>query len=127
MADKQALQLIEQKALRVYEINRQMALMEEEKSRLKATLAQMMKEQHLYDHIFRLDDNSDLKISLGERTTTKLDKEELASDLGISIEAAGKKDVLIKKVEEGELTYNQYKQYEYQETKETVLIRKVNA
>lgn len=127
MADKQALQLIEQKALRIYEINRQMALMEEEKTLLKTTIAQMMKEHHLYDHIFRLDENSDLKVSLGERTTTKLDKEELASDLGISIEAAGKKDVLIKKVEEGELTYNKYKQYEYQETKETVLIRKVNA
>src|SRR6185312_2503609 len=119
MSEKSALQTIEQKALRVYELNRQQALAEEEKTLLKKSILQTMKEEHMFDHLFNLDEGSDLKLTIGDRTTTKLDKEELASDLGISMESAGKKDVLIKQVEEGKLTLNQYKQYEYEETTET--------
>ncbi|KZR57909.1 hypothetical protein [Pseudobacillus badius] len=122
-----SVQSIENKALRIFEINRQIALMEEEKARLKQAIAMEMKDNHLYEHVFRLDENSDLKIVVGSRTTKKLDKEELASDLGISLDAAGKKDVLIKKTEEGKLTHAQFKQYEFEETNETVAIRKVNA
>lgn len=122
-----ALQSIEQKALRIYELNRQQALAEEEKTLLKRSLVDLMKENNMHEHLLRLDNTYDLKITVGGRTTKKLDKEELASDLGISVEAAGKKDVLIKKVEEGKLTFARYKEYEYEETKEQLTVRRVNA
>jgi ribosomal protein L28 len=125
--NKSALQTIEQKALRVYELTRQQAIAEEEKVLLKKSIGHLMKENLMDEHLFGLDGNSDLKVVVSARTTKKVDKEELAADLGISLEAAGKKDVLIKKVEEGKLTLSQYKGYEYEETVEQIQVRKVNA
>lgn len=125
--NQSALQTIEQKALRYYELTRQQALAEGEKTLLKNSLKKLLQENHMYDHLFRLDDNSDIKIVLGSRTTKKIDREELATDLGISLEAAGKKDVLIKKVEEGKLTHKQFLQYMFEETNEQISVRKVNA
>lgn len=122
-----SIQVIEQKALRIFEINRQIALFEEEKDLIKKTIANEMKKEGMTDYLFRLNEVSDLKVVVGDRITKKLDKEELAADLDISLEAAGKKDVLIKKTEEGKLTHSQFKQYEYNETTETVAVRKVNA
>lgn len=121
------IQTIETKALRIYELTRQQAIAEEEKQLLKKSIMSTMKEHKMYEHLLRLDDSSDLKVVLGDRTTKKLDKEELAADLGISLDAAGKKDVLIKKVEEGKLTHSQYKGYEFEETVEQLSVRKVNA
>ena len=86
-----------------------------------------MKENHMYDHLFPFDGTSNLKIAVSERTTKKVDKEELAADLGISLEAAGKKDVLIKKVEEGRLTHAQFLRYMFEETSEQIQVRKVKA
>ncbi|MEC2266540.1 hypothetical protein ACR6EC_12210 [Bacillus subtilis] len=125
--NNQSLQTIEQKALRIFEINRQQAAAEEEKTLLKNSIKLAMKENKITEHLLPLDGNSDLKISLNERKTKKVDKEELATDLGISTEAAGKKDVLIKKVEEGRLTHDQFLGYLYEETSEQVQVRKVNA
>ncbi|MCZ4246952.1 hypothetical protein BXO87_02280 [Bacillus sp. GZB] len=125
--NNQSLQTIEQKALRIFEINRQQAAAEEEKILLKNSIRLAMKENKLTEHMLPLDGSSDLKITLNERKTKKVDKEGLAADLGVSAEAAGKKDVLIKKVEEGRLTHNQFLGYLYEETSEQVQVRKVNA
>lgn len=122
-----SLQTIEQTALRIYEINRKQANLEDEKQLLKKSLGFAMKEAKEDQVVFRLDEVSDLKVTVAPRTTTKLDKEELAADLDISKEAAGKKDVLIKKVEEGRLTHSQFKSYEYDETVDQVSVRRVNA
>ncbi|MCY7861189.1 hypothetical protein MOD67_14270 [Bacillus licheniformis] len=125
--NQSALQTIEQKALRIYELTRQQSLAEEEKALLKKSIGQLMKENHMYDHLFPFDGTSNLKIAVSERTTKKVDKEELAADLGISLEAAGKKDVLIKKVEEGRLTHAQFLRYMFEETSEQIQVRKVKA
>lgn len=121
------MQSVETKALRIYEINRQMAILEEEKTRLKTTVGFEMKQMDVETHVFRLDDHNDLKVVVGDRTIKKLDKEQLADDLGISLESAGKKDVLIKKTEEGKLTAARFNQYMFDETNEQVQIRRVNA
>lgn len=121
------MQSVELKAMRVYELNRIIALAELEKTNLKLAIGIEMKHLGEDHYIFRLDDHNDLKIVVGDRTTQKLDKEQLAEDLGISFDAAGKKDVLIKKTEEGKLTAALYKQYLFDETNEQVQIRRVNA
>jgi hypothetical protein len=118
---------LEAKMLRFYELNETIKRSEEEKELLKQSIGHIMKEHRIYEHRVQLDENYDVKATLGDRTTKKLDKEELANDLGISVEAAGKKDILIKLTEEGRLTHDRYKQYEYEETRETVSIRKVSA
>jgi len=122
-----SIQSIETKALRIYEISQKVALLDEEKDRLKRELASEMSEGLLDTHLLGLDGLHDIKISVTARTTKKVDVESLADDLGISKDAAGKKDVLIKKVEEGRLTHSQYKQYEYEETKESISVRRVKA
>lgn len=118
---------IEGKALRFYELNRTIRQAEEEKELIKKSISAAMKDGQMENYTFRLDDTSDLKVTVAPRTTKKLDKEELADDLGISLQAAGQKDVLIKKTEEGRLTAARFKGYMYQETTEQVTIRKVNA
>lgn len=128
MSDKNsAYTSLEAKMLRFYELNEIIKRADEEKQLLKQSISQIMKENHIYEHRVQLNDNYDVKVTLGDRTTKKVDKEELANDLGISIEAAGKKDILIKLTEEGRLTHDRYKQYEYEDTRETVSIRKVTA
>jgi hypothetical protein len=118
---------LEAKMLRYQELNRIMANAEEEKALLKESMAMIMKEEGITEHRVRLNESQDVKVTLGTRNTKKLDKEELASDIGVSVESAGKKDTLVKAAEEGRLTLQQYRQYEYEERKESVSVRVVNA
>lgn len=120
-------QLIETKALRIYEINRQIAIFEEEKQLLKNTIKAEMQKGNEEEVLVRLDDMHDIKVVVAERRTVKLDKEELATDLGISLDAVSKRDVLIKKTEEGKLSAETYKRYLYEDVNTQVQIRKVNA
>lgn len=118
---------IEAKMLRYAELNETTRRADEEKELIKVSLGKMLKENHMHEHRVMVDSDNDVKVTVGEKTTKKLDKEELANDLGISLDAAGKKDILIKMVEEGRLTHQKYKGYEYEETKQSISIRKVKA
>lgn len=124
---KDTMSQLESKILRYNELNDIKRRAEEEQELIKKSLIKSMNDHMLFEHRVMLDGGHDVKATLGTRTTKKVDKEELANDLGISIESAGKKDVLIKNVEEGRLTLMQYKGYEYDEHTETLSIRRVKA
>ena len=123
----QAMASIESKALRFSELNDTIARHQEEKELIKGTVEQMMKEEHMNELRVGLDGTYDVKVTVGEKRSRKVDYEQLATDLGVSIESAKSKETLIKAVQEGKLTLEQFENYKYDDIQPSVSIRKVKA
>jgi hypothetical protein len=68
----------------------------------------------------------DLKVTVTNRKSKKLDKEQMAEDLGVPVSAINI-DFLLKCVEDGKLTASQYKDYIDVLYNEGVTVRRVNA
>lgn len=117
---------LEAKMVRFIQAGDEMKRLQGERELLKASIGKLVKDHAMDGHRTPTADNSkDIKVSSGLRRRVVLDVETLASDLGVSVSAVGKKDFLIKAVQEGKLTADQYASYYFEETVETTSIRTV--
>lgn len=117
---------LEAKALQFYEAGEEMKKLEEEREKLKLSIGQLMKLSEQDEYRFGLDPISDLKITVRDRDAKKVDKEALATDLGVSVSAINL-EFLLSMVEQGRLSLQTYQRYVFSETNEQVSIRRVNA
>ncbi|ALA07231.1 hypothetical protein SECTIM467_107 [Brevibacillus phage SecTim467] len=95
---------------------------------VKYNIAEEMKNSLVYELTVPLDgtDLHELKVKLAERTTKKVDKEELAKDLGASVTSINTK-FLLKAVEDRKLSYQRFLDYIFNNTTESVSVRRVKA
>lgn len=117
---------LENQVLRVLELQDEIKHMQENLERLKVQIAEEMEASMVNELTVPLDELFDVKVKLTERTTNKINKEELAQDLGVPVSAINIK-YLIKAVEDRHLSYQRFLDYIYQNTTENVSIRKVKA
>ena len=122
-----SLSKIEAKMSRHDELQTTIKRAEEEKERLKESLADLMEEEGMTEHRVMLDGAYDLKATAGSTSSWKLDTESMAQDLGIAESSCKDKETLITLVEQGKLSLEQYKRYFYLEDKNKVGVRKVKA
>lgn len=92
----------------------------------KLVLEREMKSAGEETVLVRWNDEKDIKIQAGESRRKKLDKEQMADDLQIAVDTI-KTDLLLKLVEDGKLTYEDYKNYMFEEQRPTISIRLVKA
>jgi hypothetical protein len=117
---------LENQVVRVLELQDEIKRMQENLERLKAQIAEEMEASMVNELTVPLDELFDVKVKLTERTTKKIDKEELAQDLGVPVTSINIK-FLIKAVEDRRLSYQRFLDYIYQNTTENVSVRKVKA
>jgi len=117
---------LEAKALRFYEAGENIKRLEEERERIRAEVGNMMEVANMNEIRISLNEFFDIKIKISDRTSKKLDKQELANDLGVA-ESAINIEFLLKTVEDNKLSLARFKQYMFNETNENISIRKVNA
>lgn len=117
---------LENQVLRVLELQDEIKHMQENLERLKVQIAEEMEASMVNELTVPLDELFDVKVKLTERTTNKINKEELAQDLGVPVSAINIK-YLIKAVEDRHLSYQRFLDYIYQNTTENVSVRKVKA
>lgn len=100
--------------------------LEEKREKLKSSVGNLMKISSQDEYRFGLDPLFDAKVKVGERKTKIVDKQQLATDLGVA-ESAINLEFLLQAVENGRLSFHRFKQYCSQEFVESIAIRKVNA
>lgn len=118
---------LEQKVLDLMGFNTTARAIEHNKKLVKESIGKLMKEAGETELRVRLDDTHDAKATVSTRRKKVFDAESLATDLGVAVSAVNEKGFLIKAVQEGRLTLEQYEGYFYFEEVETVAVRKVKA
>lgn len=118
---------LEQKILDLMGFNTTARALEHNKKLVKESIGKLMKEAGEKEIRVRLDDTHDAKATVSTRRKKVFDSESLATDLGVAVSAVNEKGFLIKAVQEGKLTLEQYEGYFYFEEVETVAVRKVKA
>ncbi|MGG1263761.1 hypothetical protein [Brevibacillus laterosporus] len=119
-------QTLEARALRFYEAGEQIKKLTEERDQIRFYIGDMMGISEQDEYRFGLDPLFDIKVTVRDRTSKKIAKQELATDLGVA-ESAINIEFLLSAVENGKLSLARFKQYMFNETNEQVSIRKVNA
>lgn len=68
-------------------------------------------------------EQDNIKVKIAVRSSRKLDKEKMSEDLEVE-EDVIKQDFLMKAIEDRKISYQEYRSYYFQDTKEIVSIRK---
>jgi len=117
---------LEAKAVEYLNLGEEIHRLEERREALKADIGQLMRLSNQEEYRFGLDPLFDVKVKVGERKSKVIDKQELATDLGVA-ESAINLEFLLQAVEDGKLTLQKFRQYVHQQFTESVSIRKVDA
>ncbi|QNR70360.1 hypothetical protein IAQ67_28815 (plasmid) [Paenibacillus peoriae] len=117
---------LEAKALEFYHKGEEIKKLQEERDGLKYDVGELMKLSNQDDYRFGISSLFDLKIAVRDRSSKKIDKEELAKDLGCAVSAINL-EFLLAAVENGKLSLAKFRQYVFNEDSEQVSIRRVNA
>jgi hypothetical protein len=117
---------LEAQSVEFFQAGLEITKLEERREAIKANVGRLMKLSEQDEYRFGIDTLSDLKIRVGDRKTTIVNKAELATDMGVS-ESAINLVFLMQSVENNKLSVAKYKQYVHEEYVEQVSIRRVNA
>lgn len=117
---------LEQKILEGFEIQEHIKSLQERLEQVKESLLSDMKLSVVNEVLVNLNADYDIKAKLADRTSRKLNKEELAEDLDVAVSSIDTK-FLLKSVEDGRLSLKRYLDYLFSETNEGVSIRRVKA
>lgn len=117
---------LENYVLEAFRIQESIKLQQERLESLKFKISEEMKNSVVNELTIPLNELFDLKVKLAERTTKKVDKEELARDLGVAVTAINTK-FLLKAVEDRKLSYQRFLDYIFNNTTEGVSVRRVKA
>lgn len=119
---------LDAKLSRYDEISREIARLKIEQGLIKQSATALVKEHHLSGHRIPLPNTQqDIKITVDTKPKRALDVDQLATDLGISVTEAKKKETLMRAVSEGRLTMAAYEGYFFYEEVEKTNIRRVKA
>lgn len=117
---------LEAQALEFHNAGVEIKRLEEKRQSIKSNVGNLMKLSNQDEYRFGLDPLFDLKVTVRDRKSKIINKQELATDLGVA-ESAINLEFLLQAVENGKLSFARFKQYVHQEFIEQVSIRKVNA
>jgi hypothetical protein len=92
----------------------------------KVTLQKLMNEAGEHKVLIPWNEEKDIKVELTESRRKKLDKEQMADDFQIAADTI-KTELLLKLVEDGKLTLEDYRRYMYDDINNSVSIRLVKA
>lgn len=117
---------LENQAIEYMNYKKERDLLDEKMAFLKVAMEKNMKADNESSFRVRYNADKDIKVDLGMSTRKKIDKEQIAEDLSVEVSAV-KTDFLLKCVDDGKLSYNDYTGYGYIDRQETLSIRFVKA
>lgn len=115
---------LDAKIREAFDIQEQMKTMKERLEHLKDSILHELEDSSMNATTLPLDSAYDIAVKISERTTKKLDKEEMALALGVAESSIDTK-FLLKAAEDRKLTLNQYMQFINDETNIGISIRRV--